>query len=145
MPFEKILCFCDNQSCLYLIKNFTKNFLQYKPFYLKHCKSLVDSKIPVENFWYIPSKANIIDIATRSSTMQVENLELFLGDWNPDKLTFQRNSQFFGNFRAEKFIFGNTIPDDDSSTLEGVYHMAYDPEFANSEEGVKRALLAVMG
>ena len=50
VPFEKILCFCDNQSCLYLIKKFSKNFLQYKPFYLKHCKSLVDSKIPVENF-----------------------------------------------------------------------------------------------
>ena len=143
VPFEKILCFCDNQSCLYLIKNFAKNFLQYKPFYLKHCKSLVDSKIPVENFWYIPSKANIIDIATRPSSMQVENLELFLGDWDPKKLTFQRNSQFFGNFTAEKFIFGNSLPDDNSSTLEGMYHMSFDPEFANSEE-VKKALVAGM-
>ena len=90
----------------------------------------------MENFCYIPCKGNIIDIATRSSTMQVENLELFLGDWNPDKLTFERNCQFFGNFRVEKFIFGNTTLDDDSSSLEGLYQMAFDPEFVNPEEGI---------
>ena len=76
--------------------------------------------------------------------MNSETLELFLGLSNSSKFTYQKGSKFFGNFEPSKFIFENSFPEDGTSSLQGLYETAYDPEFMNPSAGVSKALLAVM-
>ena len=75
----------------------------------KNCKKLAGCGIPLGNFLYVPSTANLIDMATRPQTMEVKNLELFLGAWDSSKLVFERNSKFFGGFKPDEF-FWETLP-----------------------------------
>ena len=97
VPLEKVLLFWDNQACLHLIQGFERNFLSYKPFYVRNCKKLLSYGIPLENYLWVPTKANIIDIATRLDTMEMDNIELFLGEWDPARHSYAKNSNFFWN------------------------------------------------
>lgn len=60
-------------------------------------KKLLSYGIPLKNYVWLPSKSNIVDIATRLDSMGVDNVELFLGEWIPDRHFYAKNSKFFGS------------------------------------------------
>ena len=81
VPNEKILYFMDNLPFLCLIRNFEKNYLTYKIYFIKLIQDLVNMGFLKTNFYYVSTNNNYSDLFSRSSQMLPENIGAILGNY----------------------------------------------------------------
>ena len=68
----------DNLSFLCLIRNFEKNYLTYKIYFVKLIQELVNMGFLKTNFYYESENNNYSDLFSRSSQMLPENIGAIL-------------------------------------------------------------------
>ena len=74
---KNVLFFMDNLPSLCLIRNYERNYLTYKPFFLKSIKQILSLDVPPENFYYVNTNYNYADIFSRMDTMGVKNIKKY--------------------------------------------------------------------
>ena len=79
---ENIVFFCDNLPFLSLVRNFDKNYLTYKPFYLKTIKQIFDLGMLASKFYYVNTELNLSDLYTRPLSMDASKLDQVLGSFD---------------------------------------------------------------
>ena len=76
---ESTRIFSDNQGIVHVIRDFDKNFLKAKPFYLRIVRAILRPGIPSKNFYYISTVQNLSDGLSRLKTMHPGNLKDYFG------------------------------------------------------------------
>lgn len=104
-----------------LLRNFEKNYLSYKPFYLRTLKQILDFGISPSNFFYVNTDLNISDKYTRVTSMEPFNLDQILGKF--ENGSFDLKSSIFGHFDVQKYFneIENPPPFDFDCQIPGVY------------------------
>ena len=118
---ENIIFFSDNLAFLSLVKNFDKNYLTYKPFYLKTIKHIIDLGMLPSKFYYVNTELNISDVYTRPVSMDISNIDKVLGEF--DENGFNLHSPIFGYFNIGQYFESlKTLPPEDwDIQIQGVY------------------------
>ena len=121
VPNEKILFFMDNLPFLCLIRNFEKNYLTYKIYFVKLIQELLGMGFLKTNFYYVSTNHNYSDLFSRPAQMLPENIGAILGSYKNGK--FDLISPIFGHFDVKRFILSTNEepPEHLDTSVPGIY------------------------
>ena len=111
----------DNLPFLCLIRNFERNYLNYKIYFIKLIQELANKDFLKSNFFYVSTNNNHSDILSRPSQMLPENFETIFGNFKNGH--YDLNSAIFGKFDVKKFIssINEQPPSHLDTSIPGVY------------------------
>ena len=76
----------DNLPFLCLVRNYEKNYLTYKVYFVKLIQELANLGFLKTNFYYVSTKYNYSDILSRPAHMKPENIIAILGNYQNNKM-----------------------------------------------------------